>query len=108
MRKTVIFAAVAALGLAACTISEGERAGVVSKFSNRGLICPTWEGEMQVGSGLNQAVFTFSVEDPNVVTQVQEALNSGDRVVLHYSQRPYTLPCGVDTQYIITGVRNSE
>ena len=46
----VLVAIVAFIGFAFfslnCVYSSGERAGYVQKFSKRGWLCKTWEGEM--------------------------------------------------------------
>ena len=46
--------------------SEGERAGVLQKFSKRGWICKTHEGElaMYVVGGVAPQIWNFSVRDP--------------------------------------------
>ena len=44
------------------TLSDGVRSGVLSKFSNKGVIFKTWEGELNEGFGATR-FFPFSVED---------------------------------------------
>ena len=44
------------------TISDGVRSGVLSKFSNKGIIFKTWEGELNEGFGATR-FFPFSVQD---------------------------------------------
>jgi hypothetical protein len=44
------------------TYSEGYRAGELVKFSHKGMLFKTWEGE--ISQGVSEAqIFTFSVED---------------------------------------------
>ena len=45
--------------------SDGDRAGVLQKFSKRGWICKTWEGEiaMYVVGGVAPQIWAFSVRD---------------------------------------------
>ena len=44
------------------TLSDGVRSGVLSKFSNKGVIFKTWEGELNERFGATR-FFPFSVED---------------------------------------------
>src|SRR5579862_6970267 len=48
--------------------SDGERAGFVQKFSRRGWICKTWEGELAMVTlpGTMTEKFAFTVRDPQV------------------------------------------
>src|SRR4030095_10659427 len=45
--------------------SEGERAGYVQKFSRKGWICKTWEGELAMASipGSMPELFAFPARD---------------------------------------------
>lgn len=67
--------------------SEGERAGVVQKFSKKGWLCKTWEGElnMVVLPGALPEKFFFTVWDENVAAAVNR--NVGKRVALHYEEK---------------------
>ena len=48
--------------------SEGERAGYVQKFSRKGWVCKTWEGEIPMANlpGTMPHIFNFSVRDDTV------------------------------------------
>ncbi len=86
--------------------STGERVGYVQKFSRKGWLCKTWEGEMALVSmpGTVAEKFYFTVRDPAVVDQINNSV--GSRVALHYAQHigiPST--CFGETQYFITSVR---
>jgi len=88
------------------TYSNGERAGYVQKFSRKGWICKTWEGEMALVSmpGTVAEKFLFSVRDDAVAEQINQSV--GNRVTLTYEQHigvPTT--CFGDTQYFITRLR---
>lgn len=88
------------------TYSEGERAGFVQKFSRRGWLCKTWEGELLLTSmpGAIPEKFEFSIRDDEVAQHLQEAL--GKRVVLSYGQhKGVPSSCFADTEYFVTGVR---
>ena len=45
--------------------SEGYRAGILQKFSHKGYVCKTWEGELAMTSvpGVAPTIWTFSVRD---------------------------------------------
>ena len=46
------------------TYSEGNRSGELIKFSNKGYVFKTWEGELSQGLSGNK-IFAFSVLDEN-------------------------------------------
>jgi hypothetical protein len=85
--------------------SDGERAGYLQKFSTRGWICKTWEGEILLTSmpGAIPEKFEFSVRDPLVARDLSAA--TGKRVILSYAQHK-GLPsqCFGETEYYITKV----
>jgi hypothetical protein len=67
--------------------STGERAGWVQKFSRKGWICKTWEGELAMVTmpGAAQEKFFFTVWDDGVARQINAAM--GKRVSLHYDEK---------------------
>jgi hypothetical protein len=67
--------------------SSGERAGWVQKFSKKGWICKTWEGELAMITmpGAAQEKFFFTVWDDEVARQINEAM--GKRVSLRYDEK---------------------
>ena len=85
--------------------STGERAGWVQKFSRKGWICKTWEGEMAMVSlpGSTAEKFFFTVRDDAVAEQVNQVM--GKRVSLHYEEK-VGLPtsCFGETRHFITKV----
>ncbi len=86
--------------------SDGERAGYLQKFSTRGWICKTWEGEILLTSmpGAIPEKFEFSVRDEAVARQLTDA--TGKRVVLSYSQhKGVPTQCFGETEYYITKVQ---
>lgn len=87
------------------TYSTGKRAGFLQKFSQRGWVCKTWEGEVVTGSMLgNQEKFVFSVREPDVAKQVGDLI--GRRVEIDYSQHigvPTT--CFGETQHFVTSIK---
>jgi len=67
--------------------SVGERAGWVQKFSHKGWICKTWEGELALVNmpGATQEKFFFTVRDDAVAAQITKVM--GKRVSLHYEEK---------------------
>jgi len=85
--------------------SSGERAGWVQKFSRKGWLCKTWEGEMAMVTmpGSTPEKFLFTVWDDNVAEQVNRVM--GKRVTVHYEEKvglPTT--CFGETRHYVTGV----
>jgi hypothetical protein len=82
--------------------SEGERAGVLQKFSKRGWICKTYEGElaMYVVGGVAPQIWHFSVRDDAIAEQLHAAV--GQQVRLHYSEhRGLPTTCFGETDYFV-------
>jgi hypothetical protein len=85
--------------------SDGERAGYLQKFSTRGWVCKTWEGEILLTSmpGAIPEKFEFSVRDENVARELTAA--TGKRVVLTYAQhKGVPSQCFGESEYYITRV----
>ncbi len=85
--------------------AAGERAGWVQKFSRKGWICKTWEGELAMVSmpGAATEQFAFTVWEDAVGEQINRLM--GRRVALHYEQK-VGLPtsCFGETRYYVTKV----
>ena len=89
--------------------SEGERAGYLQKFSKRGWVCKTWEGEILLTSmpGAIPEKFEFSVRDDEVARQLMAA--TGKRVLLSYAQhKGVPGSCFGETEYFISRVQISQ
>lgn len=92
--------------------SNGERTGVITKISKKGVWWKTWEGEMNVG-GMSADkkgyaipnVWKFSVIDDSIVGKIQRQGKSGNTVTLHYSQKLSVPFWQGNTTYIITAVQ---
>ena len=85
--------------------SDGERAGWVQKFSKKGWLCKTWEGEMAMVTmpGAIPEKFLFTVRDDSVAEQINRIM--GKRVTLHYEEKvglPTT--CFGETRHFVTRV----
>ena len=90
--------------------SSGERAGTVSKLSERGYVFKTYEGVLNEGgySGetgtLTPRYWDFSAIEDSVVVKLREALSTGERVTLMYQEKFVKFPWNGDTKYFITNV----
>jgi hypothetical protein len=85
--------------------SEGERAGYLQKFSRKGWICKTWEGEILLSSmpGAIPERFAFSVRDDAIAKELMAA--TGKRVVLSYAQhKGVPSSCFGETEHFIEKV----
>jgi len=89
------------------TYSEGYRAGELVKFSHKGVVFKTWEGEISQGVSEGQ-IFEFSVEghEKEVIKDLQDL--QGSNVKLTYKERFKTFPWLGDTKYYITKVEKTE
>ncbi len=86
--------------------SDGDRVGYVQKFSRRGWICRTWEGELAMTPvpGAVPQIFDFTVRDPSVVKQIHDA--EGKKIALHYKEKKgIPSSCFGDTRYFISEMR---
>jgi hypothetical protein len=86
--------------------SDGDRVGYVQKFSHKGWLCRTWEGELAMTPvpGAAPEIFTFTVRDPKVVQQIHDA--EGKKVALHYQEKKgIPSSCFGDTRYFISEMR---
>ncbi|NHM01281.1 6-phosphogluconate dehydrogenase [Flavobacterium difficile] len=85
------------------SFSDGIRTGELIKFSHKGYIFKTWEGELSQGLSGSQK-FAFSVMDnqPEVIEQLKA--NQGKFVKVEYIERYGTFSWWGDTNYYITKV----
>jgi len=85
--------------------SEGERAGWVQKFSSKGWLCKTWEGEMAMVSmpGSMSEKFFFTVWDDATAERISKLM--GKRVALHYEEKAgIPTSCFGETRHYVTKV----
>ena len=64
------------------TYSSGDRAGYLQKFSNKGWLCKTWEGEIAMANlpGTMPQIFAFTVRDDSIAAILNGM--SGQRVAI--------------------------
>ncbi len=86
--------------------SDGERAGFVQKFSRKGWLCKTWEGELALVAmpGSTPEKFYFTVRDDALAARINSQM--GQRVAVTYEQHK-GLPgtCFGDTEYFVRDSR---
>ena len=92
------------------TYSDGYRAGLLQKFSHKGNLFKTFEGEMilsSVSSNNNVALasekFYFSV----LITSLAQQLDTiqGQMVIVHYKQKNGALFWNGDSEYLVDSVK---
>lgn len=86
--------------------SEGERIGYVQKFSDKGWICKTWEGELAMFPvvAMQAEKFLFTVRDDAVASRLNQSL--GKKVALHYEEhKGVPTSCFGETPYYVVEVR---
>jgi hypothetical protein len=91
------------------TYSEGSRAGMLMKFSRKGNLFKTYEGELNLG-GINPMpgdtiannVWSFSVKDDSIGRLLED--KEGHVLRLHYKEKKKNLPWQGETPYFVDGV----
>ena len=86
--------------------SQGERAGYVQKFSRKGWLCKTWEGEIAMANlpGTMPQLFAFTVRDPDVARRITATM--GQRVSITYNQHVgVPTRCFGETEYYVVDVQ---
>ena len=86
--------------------SDGERAGTLQKFSRKGWMCKTYEGELAlyVVGGVAPQIWYFTVRDESIVRSLSDAV--GQKVQVHYSEhRGVPTNCFGDTPYWVDQVK---
>lgn len=85
--------------------SDGNRAGYIQKFSNKGWVCKTYEGELAMTTvpGVAPVLWQFTAENEKVAERLNQVL--GKRLILHYKEYRY-LPttCFGETTYFVDKV----
>jgi hypothetical protein len=92
------------------TYSEGYRAGLLQKFSSKGTIFKTYEGELILSSiSSNQDVtltsekFYFTVTNKEIVPQLD--MLQGKMVILHYREKNGVVFWRGDSHYLVDSVK---
>ncbi|MEM7372209.1 MAG: hypothetical protein AAF587_26560 [Bacteroidota bacterium] len=99
------------------TYSSGSRVGQIVKFSKKGVIFKTFEGNLNAGGfakdsdgDISPNVWAFSVyrDDDAIVRAIDDAMDQGYAVKLHYKERFYQFDWRGDTKYFIYQVEKVE
>jgi len=96
-------------GLKGCSKSNGSRVGVVQKFSEKGIIWNTMEGELNIGGVSNDGTATvantwaFSIEKGNteIIDVIDKAMSDGSRYRLYYKQKLWVPWWVAGTNYLV-------
>jgi hypothetical protein len=86
--------------------SDGDRVGYIQKFSRKGWICRTWEGEIAMSPvpGALPQIFDFTVRDDAVAKKMKGL--EGRKISIHYKEkRGVPSSCFGDTSYFVSDVR---
>ncbi len=86
--------------------SDGQRAGYVQKFSRKGFVCKTWEGELAMTTvpGTAPTLWRFTVRDAKVAKELEDTM--GKQVAVHYTEHVgVPTACFGDTRYYVDGLR---
>lgn len=86
--------------------SKGDRIGFVQKFSEKGWLCKTWEGELQMLpiQGALPEKFLFSVRDKGIIAKINGSL--GKKVAITYEQhKGIPTSCFGETEYFAVAVK---
>lgn len=89
--------------------SKGERAGYLQKFSQKGWLCKTWEGEIQMipAPGVLPEKFLFSVRDDTIAMKLNDAM--GKKISVSYEQhKGIPTNCFGESEYFVTGLKAAE
>ena len=84
------------------SFSDGDRVGYLQKFSHKGWLCKTYEGELAMTTvpGVAPVIWQFSVWDEDVAKRINGLL--GKRVILHYREyRGIPTNCFGETEYFV-------
>ncbi|MFA7404781.1 MAG: hypothetical protein WC007_12355 [Pelobacteraceae bacterium] len=115
--KIVIFLIVAVIVLCAGYVmvvlnwsySKGERVGYVQKFSEKGWLCKTWEGELQMlpVPGAMPEKFLFSVRDKTLISKINSSM--GKKMALSYEQhKGIPTTCFGESEYFAVDAKSLE
>lgn len=86
--------------------SKGERTGYVQKFSSKGWLCKTWEGELTMLplQGMVPEKFIFSVRDDAVAANINRSMSK--KLALTYEQhKGVPSNCFGESEYFVTAVK---
>lgn len=94
------------------TYSSGFRAGKIIKFSEKGFVFKTWEGQIYLGTitpdeaGISSKYWDFSVDrgDEKVIKAIEDAMTQKHEVRLHYKEKMVQFNWRGDTRYFVDSI----
>lgn len=116
MKRIIILAVLLLVSFSATAecYSEGIRKGDIQKFSMKGIVTKSWEGEM-VQEGIRTKskdgvagitnIWKFSVTDPAVAKKIEDAMFAGGNISVKYCQSALHNTFVSDTSYIVIDAR---
>lgn len=101
------------------TYSDGARVGVINKFSKKGVMWKTWEGELALegitstGTTVGMNVWQFSVDgsssnEEELSKQLEKYRDLTKKVKIQYRQIMKPLPWRGETDYFVVSVEPVE
>jgi hypothetical protein len=91
--------------------SRGDRTGEIFKFSEKGTLCKTWEGQMVMngyghvdGQGTT-GNFEFTVMDKTLIPKIEQAMRTHENVDLTYREVKWKASCLQDSYYVVTDIQ---
>jgi hypothetical protein len=98
------------------TFSTGSRAGKIIKFSKKGLVFKTYEGELSLGAvstdseGALTEKWGFSVHrgDDSIIQAINTAMDEGYPVLVSYKEKYFQFDWRGDTKYFVHEVEKVE
>jgi hypothetical protein len=92
------------------TYSEGYRAGLLQKFSHKGVFVKTYEGEMVLSSvsstrdvTLASEKFLFTVTNKNLIREFDTL--QGENIIIHYKQKKGAIFFRGDSPYLVDSIK---
>lgn len=92
------------------TYSDGNRTGLLQKFSRKGNLFKTYEGELVLNSLTSSSTMPLSAEKFYFSVDKQAVSNKlmgmeGQKVIVHYEEKKGVLAWRGDSNYIVDSVR---
>jgi len=90
------------------TYSNGTRVGTIVKFSKKGVVIKTWEGELMKGEAAEPFYFSVNRGEDEIIKAIDRAMDYDYPVKLHYKEKFFRFSWIGDTKYFINKVEKIE
>lgn len=109
MMKVMCILVMSLMMVGCYTISDGEKMGIITKFSKSGFLFKTYEAELirgglTSGSGVFGQSFDFTISDPAMAETVKIAMEQQKEIKIKYHQEWLVAPWRGATQYFLDSV----